>query len=146
MEHTPPPSSASPDIAVHEELRAKLRARYGLRGEYVSAPTVALILGLGRTTVHDQVKAHRFVIPHRLVNRKPIFLLDELVAWMAGRAWPEQPEKPELARPSVRSGAEAPAYVFTHASAEEAFLRMCEKRGIPPPSGLRADRALRRRC
>lgn len=55
-----------------------------MTGEFVGAPTVPLILGLGRTTV--QVRGNRFVIPHRFANRKPLFLLDDLGAWMPGEA------------------------------------------------------------
>ena len=96
----------------HGRLREHLCNRYGLAGEYVGAPTIALILGLGRTTVHDQIKSNRFVIPHRLADRKPLFLLDDLVAWMLGREWPNAcgeetaPERPP-------SKARAPSLVFT---------------------------------
>lgn len=114
----------------HDRLRATLRARYGLSGEYVGAPTVALILGLGRTTVHDQIREGRFVIPHRLVARKPLFLLDDLVAWMLGVPSPVAPSAlgPESSPPAAVQGLP----VFRHAAAEAAFLRACERRGIDP--------------
>lgn len=119
------------DPSEHGRLRAQLCNRYGLTGEYVGAPTIALILGLGRTTVHDQIRSNRFVIPHRLADRKPLFLIDDLVAWMLGRERPHgcddeaPPERP--ARKFSKS-----AVVFKHADAHEAFLLMCERRGISP--------------
>lgn len=120
-----------PEQTEHARLREKLRDRYRIGGEYVGAPTVAVILGVGRTTVHDQVKQRRFVIPHRLAARKPLFLLDDLVAWMLGREWPRdpQPAAPAAAR---RRRQEEPTAVFKHADAHAAFMLMCEKRGLSP--------------
>lgn len=119
------------DASRHDRLRATLRARYRLAGEYVGAPAVATILGLGRTTVHDQVKSNRFPIPHRVVGRKPIFSLDDLVAWMLGREWPrESIQEPPAA--SARR-VDRPGTSFKHPDARDAFLRMCERRGLPVP-------------
>lgn len=119
--------------SAHAELRAKLRARYAVSGEYVGAATLARILGLGRTTVHDQVKTNRFVIPHRFANRKPLFLLDDVVAWMLGREWPRAESidvSPSHAGPNQGQA----SATFKHADVEEAFLKVCEKRGIAPAS------------
>ena len=121
----------SSDPSEHAQLREKLCARYAIAGEYVGAPAVALILGLGRTTVHDQVKSNRFAILHRLADRKPLFLIDDLVAWMLGREWPRgSGVSPSAARSTARVDDLAP--IFEHAEAHDAFLRMCERRGIPP--------------
>ena len=122
----------NPSTSAQALLRAKLRARYGLNGEYVGSSTVALILGLGRTTVHDQIKANRFVIRHRVVNRKPLFLLDDLVAWMIGL-----PE-PGVSAPAAVLEHQAPEVapgwpVFRHPEAEKAFNKVCESRGIAGP-------------
>ena len=126
----------NPSTAAHELLRAKLRARYGLKGEYVGSSTVALILGLGRTTVHDQIKADRFVIRHRVVNRKPLFLLDDLVAWMTGVAEPsESAAKSTHEHQAPEATAGWP--VFRHPAVEKAFSRVCESRGIAAPGSRR---------
>ncbi len=119
------------DPSEHGCLRAQLCNRYGLTGEYAGAPTIALILGLGRTTVHDQIRSNRFVIPHRLADRKPLFLIDDLVAWMLGRDWPHgcNDETPHE-RPARKSSKSA--VVFKHADAHDAFVQMCERRGISP--------------
>lgn len=129
LSHDPSPAQSE-----HAQLRERLRARYAITGEYVGAPSVALILGLGRTTVHDQVKSNRFVIPHRLADRKPLFLLDDLVAWMLGREWPRGSSEGALPARNPRRVGE-PVAVFKHADAHEAFLRMCERRGISPGAG-----------
>ena len=126
------------NLSEHARVRERLKARYNLAGEYIGAPTVALILGLGRTTVHDQVKAKRFIIRHRLADRKPLFLIDDLVAWMVGSEVPS--DQPPAAQPGRRpdaSIASAPVFdkqvpAFKHDDAREAFLRVCEQRGISP--------------
>lgn len=122
----------SPDrSSAREDARQKLKARYEIRGEYVGASTVALILGLGRTTVHDQVKERRFVIPHRLINRKPMFLLDDLAEWMVGGE-PARRVLDELlpSPPDPRGRASTPT--FRYPDAEAAYLRLCSARGIRP--------------
>lgn len=128
MENIATPHSTNP----HEELRRRLALRYGILGEYVGAATVARILGLGLTTVYEQSRAGRFVIPHRLSNRKPLFLLDDLVSWMTGT----QPIRDATVGASSTPAATrvSPcAHVFKHPEAEEAFLRVCRARGIKPP-------------
>ncbi len=125
--------SATPMLlqSEHDKVRALLRARYRVHGEYVSAPTVARILGLGRTTVHEQSKAGRFVIPHRLANRKPLFLLDDLVDWMVGAKKDNAAAASPAAAPApVKAGARP---VFRYPKAEAAYLLECEKRGIRAP-------------
>lgn len=114
-----------------EEAREKLKARYKIHGEYLGASTVALILGLGRTTVHDQVKSNRFVIPHRLINRKPMFLLDDLISWMVDGRRPEFVADAQQGVQTVVSIA-APRERFRHPAAEAAFRRVCRERGIDP--------------
>ncbi|MGE4240691.1 helix-turn-helix transcriptional regulator [Ramlibacter sp.] len=119
-----PDSHATIDL--HDETRRRLAARYGISGEYVGAAIVARILGIGLTTVYEQAKGGRFVIPHRLANRKPLFLLDDLVAWMVGerasaRRFPPAPP-PKLSQEH--------AQVFKHADAEAAFQEVMRQRGV----------------
>lgn len=127
---------AAHESNAHEELRRKLASRYGARGEYVGAATVARILGMGLTTIYEQSKDGRFVIPHRLANRKPLFLLDDLVAWMLGGSGAPASNAATMALPEADAGQTAPPtarHVFRHAEAEEAFLRTCAERGIKLP-------------
>ena len=126
------------DVSEHARVRERLRSRYNLAGEYIGAPTVAIILGLGRTTVHDQVKAKRFIIRHRLADRKPLFLIDDLVAWMVGSDCPlEVPPAADPHRGQHASNTQGPSFDkqipdFKHDAAREAFIGMCEERGISP--------------
>jgi hypothetical protein len=120
--------------SAHESLRARLASRYGVRGEYVGAAAVARILGVGLTTVYEQAKQGRFVIPHRLANRKPLFLLDDLVAWMLGAAYAGGANSGAPLQTPVRSQkTEAPSHVFEHPEAEEAFLQVLRARGLAAP-------------
>lgn len=125
-----------PDTA-RQGLRQKLADRYGIRGEYVGAAVVARILGVGLTTVYEQSKAGRFVIPHRLSNRKPLFLLDDLVDWMAGTVRQEPRTGPTHSPTPTAPGPIEPAHVFKRPEAEDAFLLLCAARGIKLPRARR---------
>lgn len=111
-------------------VRRRLEARYRIDGEYIGAPLVARILGLGRSTVHDQVQAGRFVIPHRLVNRKPLFAVADLADWMAGA-----PAGPNDAAPEPQAPA---APIAMSPAVHDAFHRLCAERGVDPQAALAA--------
>lgn len=119
------------EIDVHEETRRRLAARYGISGEYVGAAAVARILGIGLTTVYEQANEGRFVIPHRLANRKPLFLLDDLVTWMVGER--SQKRRVPGSSPAAVTPTPEPAHVFEHADAEAAFQEVMRARGIRLP-------------
>lgn len=114
-------------VSEHDILRARLAARYRIEGEYVGASDTARIMGLGRSTVHEQASQGRFPVPHRLVNRKPLFRLDDIVAWMLGCSWPARgPDAP--VPPPVRALPDRPTFV--HKSAESAHEEACARLGL----------------
>jgi predicted DNA-binding transcriptional regulator AlpA len=107
-------------------LRERLANRYRVQSEYIGAPMLAAILGIGRTTIHDQIQEKRFAIPHRLLNRKTLFLFDDVVAWILGQPRTSVAgDQSSLSRAAARQFAED-----TDPLVDEAVRETCAALGI----------------
>lgn len=67
---------------VQELTREDLRARYGVKSEFVRVKELAKIMGVSAATIYSQIRDGGFALPVRRVGEMPLVRVDHLLSWL----------------------------------------------------------------
>lgn len=87
-----------------------MRARLGIKGDFIRVAQLAKALGISSTSIHSQIRRRVFPIPHRRVGNVVLVKLSDYLRWLEGEsqglAMPAKPMLAEAAGPTAAESVE----------------------------------------